>query len=149
MEQIRSANHKDHYLVKEENEVHKLHVLLVDVVVPDGSNGDEVVAQPQEKVKNEEKVESLVLKANAVVYPRRVMVNLKDAPIADGAVAGANWFNVIALTAGGNPCGSIQSSNSLVAILKEALDVFGDPLKPVILNKLNFLPTLANTGPVS
>jgi hypothetical protein len=47
VEQIRSTNHKDHNLVKEEDEVHQLHVLLVDVVVPDRSNGDEVVAKAQ------------------------------------------------------------------------------------------------------
>jgi hypothetical protein len=78
-----------------------------------------------------------------------VVVNLEDAPIADGAVACANGLNVIALTAGGDPCSSIQSSNSLVAILQEALDVFGDPLKPVIFDKLNFLSSLSNTCPVS
>ena len=83
MEQIRSSNDKDHDLVKEEDEVHQLHVLLVDVVVPDRSNGDEVVPQPQEDIENEEEVEALVLKTDAVVDPRRVVVDLEDTPIAD------------------------------------------------------------------
>ena len=145
MEQIRSSDDKDHDLVKEEDEVHQLHVLLVDVVVPDRSNSDEVVAQPQEEVENEEEVEALVLKADAVVHPRRVVVDLEDTPIAYGAVTGANGLNVIALTACGDPSGCIQSANSLVAILQETLDVFGDTLEPIIFHKLNLLPALANT----
>ena len=61
MEDVGEPNNQKHHLVEEEDEVHQLHVLLVDVVIPDRSNRDQVVAKTQKEVKDEQKIEALVL----------------------------------------------------------------------------------------
>ena len=61
VEDIGGAEDNEHDLVEEEDEVHKLHVLFVDVVRPDGAHGHKVVGDTKEEVEKEKEEEALVL----------------------------------------------------------------------------------------
>ena len=82
MEEVCRSDHNNHDLIKKEDEVHQLHVLLVDIVVPDRSDGDEVVAKSEEEIEDKEEVETLVFESDAVVHPGRVVVDLEDTSVA-------------------------------------------------------------------
>jgi hypothetical protein len=68
--------------VCEEDEIHELVLLLIEVVVPDGPERAEVIGKTEEGIGEEEQVEALIFKPNAVVDPGRVVVHMEHTPIA-------------------------------------------------------------------
>ena len=74
-------------------------------MIPDGSEGYQVVAYSQKQIEHKEQIESEILQAYAVVDPWRMMINMKNASIANGAMSCADRFNVHAFTASRYPRG--------------------------------------------
>jgi hypothetical protein len=53
MENVCCSNNNDHHLIEKENEVHQLHVLLVNVVVPDSFDCNEIISNTKEEIEYE------------------------------------------------------------------------------------------------
>ena len=76
----------------------------------------------QLEVEQEKQKESKVLHANAVVYPRAVVVHVKDAVATCGAVMRPRWLDLIALITRLIP-DSFKIGDRFSAIAQQSLDV--------------------------
>ena len=85
--------------VEDQKIAHHPVVVLVDVVVPNANYREEIVKRSQERVEDEQEEEPLVLQAHTVIGEGAVVVHLEDTGLADGAVVGSSWLELIACVA--------------------------------------------------
>ena len=71
-------------------------MLLEQVMVTDREHCDAHVPRPQSEVQCEQEEVSMVFKADAIVYPRTVMVHHEGACVTDTAVMGSCRFDLVA-----------------------------------------------------
>jgi hypothetical protein len=103
MPQVYTNKNNEEELVEEVNEIHQLHILFVDIVVPNSSHCDQVIPSAKEQVENKKKIETHILKTDAVVNPGRVVVNMKYASVAHRAVSCTYRFYIHAFAASRYP----------------------------------------------
>lgn len=106
-------------------------VVFVDVVVPDRNNREKIVKGSQPRVKDKEQEVSLVLQADTVVGERAVVAHLEDAGVADGAVVGPCWLELVAVLALAVP-ETLQIRHRFRSVLHQALHVFLQALESVV-----------------
>ena len=82
--------------VEDEQKGHKIFILLVQVIVPYGHRSNNVVQAANQRVEDEQQEEPLVLKSNAVVRERAMVTHLEHTGVADRAVVGPSWLQLVA-----------------------------------------------------
>lgn len=106
-------------------------IFLVGIVVPDANDGNQGVAGAKESIKDEQKEESLILEAHAIVGEWAMMAHLEDAGFTYRAVMSSGRFKLIALGAFPIPK-AVEVFHGLGAVLHEPFHVLLKALKSII-----------------
>ena len=93
--------YEDHYKssIANRDKTHETSVFFVKLVVPDVDLGHEVVSQAYQYPEDEKQEVTLVVQADAVVYPGTVVVHKENAGVARRAMVGSHGFYVVAFGA--------------------------------------------------
>lgn len=142
---IECHQHSTKRKVKYNKETQVAPIVSVHVMIPDRHNCDSHPPSTKQHIEDKQQKVAVVLKAQAVVHPRTVVVHLEYTLVTDSTVVCPGWFNIVTPVTSLLPHGP-QIIHLFSAVFHHSLHVRAQAFKAVVLSvlvKVNFLPSLS------